>query len=481
MPKSVRSDTPPTMIERSSGKALGLLTVAGLSVGVSLTLLSPLARAQSTVLQPSSNAPAESSPTGPFWLPPFRYVPGANQYDPDRQEVKRPAAQQRIVDLYTASDYAAAAQEGETLMAREKVDDELRLMIANSLAWTGQISKAEQLYQGVTDPALVGDANVGLASILRWQGKDHLALPIYRSVLEQNPQHKDAREGQDLAERELAPRTTVSLGTLSDSNNFNRLGEVVNHRWRDHEGWRKYELELSGVDDTQNNLAVKRQEGTFRYQMLDTEYKPTFEVSLPSTGNNVFGGVKVLTDKDRLQWDVGRVNWGRMVNNASALDQSLWATHLGVLGRYETLYGNVVGQGDYYTVSDGNFILSGNLRLLSNWQPLGSHIKPYVGVEMRKADFVSSSYWSPSDGYGSAYGGLQGSWDVGDWSFESSGHLGVPVWGEAGNSWSLSAAVRKWVTRNLALGANVWAMSSQRSGVAYNAQSANVVLEKVWR
>ena len=480
MPQSVRSAIP-TMMERTTASTLRLLTATSLGVGATLAVLSPLAQAQSSAMQPSANPAAQSSTASPFWLPPFRYIPGVNQYDPDRQEVKRPAAQQGIVDLYTAAEYAAAAEEGEALMASEKVDDELRLMIANSLAWTGQMSKAEKLYQGVTDPALVGDANVGLASILRWQGKDHLALPIYRTVLEQNPQHKDAREGQDLAERELAPRTTVNLGTLSDSNNFNRTSGTVNHRWRGNEGWRKYELELAGVNDTQNNLQVQRQEGTFRTQLLDTQYKPTFELGLPSTGNNVFGGVKVLLDKDRLQLDVGRVNWGRMVNNASALDQSLFATHLGALGRYETDYGMLVGQGDYYTISDGNYIYSGNVRLLSSWQPLGSHVKPYVGLEMRKADVVSSNYWSPSDGYGSAYGGLQGSWDVGDWSFEASGHVGTPVWGEAGNSWSVSAAARKWVTRNLALGANVWAMSSQRSGSAYNAQSANIILEKVWR
>lgn len=434
--------------------------------------------AQTPLPRPQGDTPA---PDRRLWLPPFQYIQGAQQFDPERAATQRPAGQQKVVELYQAGRYAEAAQAGMALLASEKVDDELRLMIANSMAWTGKLEAARTVYQGVTDPALVADANVGIASLLRWQDKDHLAAPIYRSVLEQAPEHKEALAGLALAERELAPRTSITYGGLQDSNQFERRAGTVNHRWRGNEGWDKYEVELSALNDALPDIEKRQQEATLRYQALDVRYKPALEASVPSTGSIFLGGMKLLFDEDRVRLDVGRVNWGRLANNAHALDQGLRATHAGLLARRDTPWGAAVGLIDYYSISDGNTIWTGNARLMSNWQPLGSHVRPFVGVEARQASFLSSRYWSPSEGYGSLYGGLQFSRSVGDWSLEASGQLGVPLYGEAGNSWGASAGARRWLTQNLALGGNLRAMSSKRADSEYKAQSFDLTLEKVWR
>lgn len=456
-------------------------TAAPIRTLIAVTLLAGSVGAMSQTAMVQPYLPSTPQPFEKTWLPGFRYIATPEQADPEDDFKRRPPEQQAVVRNYQAGQYLDAARGGVLLMRKGPVDDRLRLMIANSLAWTGYMDAAVQTYQGVTDPALVGEANTGIASILRWQGKDHLARPIYQNVLDQNPNDKEAAAGLALSERELAPRTTFNFGGLQDANNFHRDAASVNHRWRSDDGWKKYEVDLTGVHDTLPGVDARQTAATLRYQALDLMYKPTLEIGVPTSGGAPFGGVKLLVAEDRVQLDVGEVNWAQMTNNANALQQQLRAAHAGVLARTEVNLGTWMGQADYYSVSDGNVVWTANTRLTGNWQPLGNTIKPFVGAEARQATFYTPSYWSPNTGYGSVYAGLQYGQELAGWILEASGQLGVPVYGEASDSWGASASARRWVTNDVAVGASLWAIGMRRTDQPYSAQSFNVFLEKVWR
>jgi len=394
----------------------------------------------------------------------------------------RPSKEQRIVELSNAGEYGKAGSEGLELIASEKPDDSLQLIIANSLAWSGRLREATATYRNIVQDPLVDDANVGIANILRWQGYDEAAAPIYRTVLAKNSEHVDARSGLELAERELAPRTTLMFGRSSDSSESIRNGASVNHRWRDASGYKIYEIETGVVRDELPNSEARQQDVGLRYSDRSLELKPTLELSATTnTNQSVFGGIKFWLDDDRLQFDIGKVNWAKSAINPNAILAGLSATHVGVFAKREYSFGLATAKFDYFNISDSNTLVSSDVKLVSSLRPLGNAIKPYTGFETRKTSMLTSNYWSPTNGYGSLYGGLSGDWALNDWSLFGSVQVGLPLYGDAGTSWSLSGGARRWLTDNFALSMLLWGMRSERSGAEYRAQSANVVLEKVWR
>ncbi len=397
---------------------------------------------------------------------------------------QRASAHQKVIDLSTAGDYRAAGDQGMELMAREVVDDELQLIVANSLAWTGRLKDAAPVYQGLSKGKFANAANVGLANINRWRGRDDLARPLFLEVLQRDPGNTDAAAGLDLAHRELSPRTTISAGVASDSSDLKRHINTVNHRWRDASGASIFEVEFSGFRDwlPQPSPEVTEEDITLRYESLNLALKPSLELNMPTKlTSTLYGKAKLKFFDDQVTVGAGRVNWGKAVANPNASIDHLAANYLGVGLTYAAAEGRVHGQIDHYSISDGNTILTSNLLFTSNWRPLGKHVKPYIGAETRTSNFNTPSYWSPAEGYGSLYGGLMGEWDTSDWGLYSAVQLGAPLYGEAGNSWSFSAGSKHWLTQDIAFGMTLWAMASWRNNVTYKAQTFNISLEKIWR
>ena len=409
-------------------------------------------------------------------LAPFQYIPPAGARPVDAaDEPKRSPEHQRLVDLNAAGDYQTLGTEGLVL----KLDDQLTLMVANSLAWTGRLKQASQIYQGLAQSKYALEARIGLANIDRWQGRDHLAEPVYRAALAADPANVDAIEGLKLVERELRPRTLFSMGGSNDSSDIRRRAATINHGWRDEGGANIWEVETSAVKDTLQPLQARQKDLTVRYKSLDREFKPRLELS--TEGSTLFGNVGVAVGELPVLLDVGRVNWGRMASNPRGLSSHLAASHLGLQAADTFSFGSLNGRADYYKVSDGNTVVTSSLRFFPAWRPLGSHIKPLMGVETRNSKFNTSSYWSPAQGYGSAYAGLQVEWGGADWDLFASGQVGAPLYGEAGRNWSFSAGAKHWLSEDWAIGVNLWAMSSRRDNTPYRAQSLYLNIERLWR
>lgn len=395
--------------------------------------------------------------------------------------LNRSPAQQKIYDLIATENYHAAGTQGLALLARETPDDELRMIIANSLAWTGRLKEAIQQYQLLMKGKLNKEASVGLANVYRWRGRDDQALPLLRAVLAADPDNAGAKESLELAQRELRPRTLVTLDGSSDSSEMQRRSLAVNHRWRDDSGRNIFEIETSGVNDLLPDANAQQRDLTLRYQALNLPLQPRFELTAQvKPEQTAFGSVKVKLSERQVFLDVGRVNWGKLASNARALQANLAATHVGLQASGAFSFGQLGGRADYYDISDGNAILTSGLSYTPAWRPLGPRVKPFIGMETRDAKLASTQYWSPATGFGTVFAGLLGEWSGANWDLFTSGQAGTRLYGEAGTNWSLSAGGRRWLGKDLALGLNLWDMSSWRDNTTYRAHSLTMSLEKVW-
>lgn len=457
----------------------GLPMASGAQTGE--LLLSPNSSLKGAVTSPGSALPLE----------PFKYIPpaSAGKTKEALDAVKRNPEQQRILDLNTAGNYQAAGTEGLALMSREKLDDDLQLIVANSLAWTGRTKEAIPTYQALANGQYANEANVGIANLFRWNGRDDQAAPLYRAVLAKDPENKDAIEGLELTARELSPRTTISFGGSRDSSDIQVRAATINHRWRDNSGSRIMEVEASTTRNTLPTIQTRQPDATFRYQALDLALKPSFEISSASkisangnnNGANLFASGRINLFDDQLALRAGRVNWGRISTNPNGIASNLAAWNTGLTWNQSLPIGRLTARGDFYSISDGNRIVTSSVNLASAWRPLGNHFKPFVGIETRDAKFNSANYWSPSQGYGTAYAGVLAEWDGPDWNFYTSAQFGVPLYGDAGNSWNVLVGGKRWITSDVAVGFSAGSLASKRDNSEYRAKSANVSLEKLWK
>ena len=425
-----------------------------------------------------------TSPGSALPLEPFKYIPpaGANRSQQASDAVKRSPEQQRILDFNTAGNYQAVGTAGLALMTTEKLDDELQLIVANSLAWTGRVQEAIATYQGLAKGKFASEANIGLANVFRWSGRDDLAAPLYRAVLASDPENKDAIDGLELSNRELRPRTTLSFGGSIDSSDIRRRAVTLNHRWRDGDGSNIMELETSNVKDRLPSFQAGQQDLTFRYQALSLALKPSLEISTATkTNGSIFASGRINLFDEQLSLQAGRINWGRIATNPNGLAANLSALNAGFTWSQNLSFGKLVAKANYYDVSDGNRIVTSGVNLASSWRPLGRHFKPFVGIETRDAKFNSPNYWSPAQGYGTAYAGVLAEWDGPDWGLYTSAQVGAPLYGDAGNSWNVMVGGKRWVSSDVAVGFSAGALASKRDRIEYKARSANISLEKLWK
>ena len=168
--------------------------VVSLSVVLSVPLVSH-AQTKETLPNTALNPISATVPMGgPLFIVPFKYLPPSGTIgspEADVPQPKRKPEQQRIIDLNAAGSYRAVGTEGLALMAKEKQEEDLQLIVANSLAWAGRTKEAVPAYQRLVNGKYANEANVGLANLQRWSGRDDLAAPVYRTVLSAAPTNAD--------------------------------------------------------------------------------------------------------------------------------------------------------------------------------------------------------------------------------------------------------------------------------------------------
>ncbi len=396
---------------------------------------------------------------------------------------RKPAAVQKIDELAAKGDYDAVAKQGLLLLAQDANNHDLRLLVANSLAWTGFLDQAIVQYRQLLSSPLASDASIGLANALRWKGQDADALPLYQAVLARTPDHAGALEGLRLAQRELRPRTTVAIGGDQDSSDAQRRALVIEQSWRDASGKHWFGVEVAGVNDRIEDVFTYERDVAFRYQALGWPLQPKLEIGVQGNPQRqLVGNLRLHLGNPQSYIDVGHINWGKLASNAKALRAGLTANHIGLAYAGRSRWGELGARLDYYSISDNNEIISSGLRFVPAWRPLGRNVKLFVGTETRDArrSAVGGSYWAPVDGFGTGYGGFQLDLGGADWRVYTSAQIGGRLYGEAANNWSFSAGGKRWLGQDWAFGINFFKLASTRDNASYRAKSLNMSLEKLW-
>ncbi len=396
---------------------------------------------------------------------------------------KKSPALQKIDELAAKGDYAALAREGLILLDQQPGNHELRLQVANSLAWTGFLDPAVKQYQLLANSPLAQDASIGLANVYRWRGDDAQALPLYLAVLDKSPKHEGALEGVRLAQRELRPKTTFSFGAASDSADARRRSAVLSQSFRDKTGQHVFEVELGAANDRVPGLAENQRDATLRYQALGLPWRPKIELSLEGKPHNsYYGNLRLHFGRGQNYLQLGTLNWGKLALNARALEVDLSAHHVALALEGKNRFGQFNGRVDYYDVNDGNEIVSSSFRFAPAFRPFGSRVQLFTSIETRDARraALNSSYWAPVDGFGSLSLGAQTDWGGADWSLYGAAQVGARLFGEAGNSWSISGGGKRWIGSDWAIGINLFRLASRRDNARYQAQAFNVSVEKLW-
>jgi hypothetical protein len=389
------------------------------------------------------------------------------------------------LERYEAEDYRGAARLGLRELAdapKGPKTDELRLAVANSLAWTGAYDPALEQYRALLGTRQDTEARVGLANVLRWRGQADLAEPYYREVLARDPSNAEAKLGQELGGRDLRPAVTGRASRTADNQgtSVNEFGASY-RRWTEDLRARWEIGALAGrMDSPQGNFSPQGVQGSI--WLPQAPMAPKFEAFAydnGAAGTRLFGAAQIEPVRDKLRIRVARVDWGRQAFSGAATRDGLTAGMLGIFGATATPIGDVRGRLDAYDISDDNRVLDGEASITPSWQPLPWQVKWSSGVTGRYADREDPRYWSPHPAYGVVFLGLQRGWYLDRLDLTASARRSFTFTETAGDGWSLGLSGRYWLARAFAVGLEAWAVSAPRP-TPYNMHQVAAFVQQLW-
>src|SRR5258706_9920094 len=421
-------------------------------------------------------------------------------------------AGERVIGKYKAGKYAEVIAEGPAALESEPWNAELRLALANALlwsgqewpaiehyrllldgdfaaearlnmanglAWSGRMAEAVPHYQMLLAGPKADEAKLGLAHAWRWMGRPDLSLPLYQQLRAAYPNQDIGEEGLLFASRELRAKTTAGFGYLHDNTPTTRREPMVSHTFRARDNTLIFGIEGSGGEDWNDATRLSRREYGLRFEAAGWWLAPRLAASRETEPRGpTFGEARLEVATWPLHANFGRVNWGKLSFTVPALDLGLSADRYGVEGKYQLGAGEGRGFANHFSISDGNRIENGDMRLTSRWRPWGRELKPFAGVAWRFSDHTDPAYWSPRR-YGLGYVRLEGEWASRNWSINATAQVGVKLLGEASTSWAGSLIAKRWIADAWAIGINAFAQSGTRES-KYRADGVTLFVDKLW-
>jgi hypothetical protein len=420
--------------------------------------------------QPSAEPPA---------APPGMLDPRApvRPIDQALREVRAGRAAAPALERYEAGDYQRAARLGLRLIAEGGDTPELRYAVANSLAWTGRYDAALAQYRALLGTSYDGRAKLGMANIRLWNGEAHVAEEYYGEVLAAEAGNADARHGLELAGRELRPALSLRLGRTHDNQNFSRNEAWLTYRkWSADRAWR---FEASALRDSYSGPGTETTRNGVQGSLWATAlpWAPRAEASLYDS--RLFATLQVEPVREFLRLRAGHVNWARLAFSAGALAERLSADTVGLTAEARPTIGALRLRLDGYEISDGNRIVDGEFQLTPAWQPLPWRLEWYGGYYGRRAERADARYWSPQPAYGLAFLGVRRNWSSDRYDASAWLRAGAGVTETAKASWSAGVSGRYWLTTDIALGLEAWALEAPRP-TPYRMQQALAFAQYLW-
>jgi tetratricopeptide (TPR) repeat protein len=418
-------------------------------------------------------------PPEPPAAPPGMLDPRApvKPLDQALQEVRASRIAAPALERYEAGDYRAAARLGLRAMETGGDTPQLRYAVANSLAWTGRYDAALEQYRALLGTSYESRASIGMANIRLWNGEAWLAEERYRDVLASDPANADARQGLEFAGRELRPALTLRLARTEDNQNFTRDEAWLSYRkWSTNRAWR---FEASALRDGYSSPGTDTTRHGLQGSVwaLALPFAPRLEASLYA--DRLFGTLQLEPVRDLLRLRVGHVNWARLAFSAGALADRLTANTVGLSSEARPAIGTLRLRLDGYEISDGNRIVDGELQITPAWQPLPWRLEWYGGAYGRHAQREDARYWSPTPAYGLAFAGVRRNWSADRYDVSAWLRGGAGFTDTAKASWSAGLAGRYWMTKDIGLGLEAWALEAPRPS-PYRMQQAMVSVQHLW-
>jgi tetratricopeptide (TPR) repeat protein len=421
--------------------------------------------------------------------------PTIAQNQSNQTGAEKTAAQEFKV-LFETGSYRASLIPGAKALSLSPDDNELRLQLANALAWTGRYDAAIAQYERLLpDQNFEARARVGLAGILRWRGASQVALPILQEAEKKEPQNKDVQTALMQTQRELRAMTSAKLSQASDSNQLTRIELSANQRfWPQTTVFGKpLKLELGAATgaDTLGALKLRHKELSFSIALTPMGQGPRAATDWGNSAGarlelsaqhdlktRIFGRVHADFLGDAFSLRAGHVNWGRQVFSAAALQAGLTANQFGLSGNFNSEWLLVKARLDSYSISDGNRVLDSDVAFNPTWQPLPFGIQWYNSYAFRRSDRVDPKYWSPKNNLTSTIG-LKRSWyfDNGEFSVSAGKSLGITR--ESRGGYTFAANGKYWIARDTSLGLDLFAIDAPRIG-AYRYHYLGVSMNQLW-
>lgn len=386
-----------------------------------------------------------------------------------------------LKDKFDAGDYWSVGSDGLDFLKKEPGNNELRMIVANSLAWTGRYADAISQYQMLAGTTLSDSAALGLANVYRWSGRPDLASPLYQQILTSQPDNPDALDGLNRINRELRPRTDVVFTRKSDSNSVMQNGTEIKHYWRGDNLALKYALSFNTSHYTLTPVETQQTEINFSIEHADMAMAPKLDLSVQQEPiSKAFALLRLkLSDAPDLHITIGHVNWGNMAFQPQALLDGLDATQLGINGSLITRPGTLNAIYNNYKVSDDNQIQESNIQFFPSWSPLGTDFRYYIGLSGRYALRNVPAYWSPDTGYLSTDIGFTKEWPISNGDYLIYGQRGFHAGGEALNSYNIGFSAKRNIDRDWAASLSAGMLENQRSD-AYNSKYLTFGIERLW-
>lgn len=437
----------------------------------------PVAR-KAQAARPAASEPAAQAASAPL-------APSAPAAPVEVVEAVSPATQ-----AYDEARYAEAGQLGLAELQARPNDHELRLKVANALAWSGDTVRAVPLYEALVGTRLASAGRLGLANIQLWNGQPQRAAPVLRQIVAAEADNADAKTSLADAEAQLRARSTLQLGRLSDSGQARRSALQFTHGWWAADLSQRFELRAELRHETKSPEGVDEQarEIGLAWEHQRLPLAPRVELSAQQAPHTrLFGEASAQLGQgwlgeQALGLRLGRVDWGKLAFSPVALRDGLTARLIGLTSRGEAAPGQWDAQWSRYAVSDGNRVTDASLRFTPAWQPLpaASGVRVFAGLADHKARTATASYWSPTAGHRVAQLGLTwGRWER-DWELSAELRRSQRLAGEGANGWSASAAGKRTIGRDLALRAEASHDDTRRGASSYRATALAVALERVW-